>query len=110
MRRTLESQRPVAAGFQAWRWPVVDLQQGEDVAKLGLRRMKQLVDDGLEQPLEVAPLAASMLGQHTDEVLREVLGFDADRIRSLAEAGALGIRYGAKSPIASSPSNSKEST
>jgi succinate--hydroxymethylglutarate CoA-transferase len=29
------------------------------------------------------------LGQHTEEVLREVLGYDAARIASLREAGAI---------------------
>ncbi len=33
--------------------------------------------------------AAPALGQHTDEVLREVLGYDADRIAALHAAGAL---------------------
>ncbi|MEP4379383.1 MAG: CaiB/BaiF CoA-transferase family protein [Alphaproteobacteria bacterium] len=31
-----------------------------------------------------------LLGQHTDEVLREVLGYDDDRIANLRDAGAIG--------------------
>jgi crotonobetainyl-CoA:carnitine CoA-transferase CaiB-like acyl-CoA transferase len=31
-----------------------------------------------------------LLGQHTDEVLRDVLGYDADRITGLRESGAIG--------------------
>lgn len=38
----------------------------------------------------VPPVAAPMLGQHTDEVLREVLGYSEDRVRELRAAGALG--------------------
>jgi len=37
----------------------------------------------------VDPVAAPMLGQHTADVLADVLGFDADRISKLAEAGAI---------------------
>jgi crotonobetainyl-CoA:carnitine CoA-transferase CaiB-like acyl-CoA transferase len=38
------------------------------------------------------PVAAPDIGQHTGEVLREVLGVDEDRVRELAEAGAFGRR------------------
>lgn len=38
----------------------------------------------------VPPVAAPLLGQHTDEVLREVLGYSEDRVRELRAAGALG--------------------
>jgi formyl-CoA transferase len=31
------------------------------------------------------------LGEHTDEVLREVLGYDAGRISSLKTAGAFSV-------------------
>ena len=31
-----------------------------------------------------------LLGQHTDEVLRDVLGYDADKIAGLRESGAIG--------------------
>ena len=37
-----------------------------------------------------APTPAPSVGQHTDEVLREVLGYDEARIRALREQGALG--------------------
>jgi crotonobetainyl-CoA:carnitine CoA-transferase CaiB-like acyl-CoA transferase len=37
-----------------------------------------------------APTPAPSVGQHTDEVLREVLGYDEARIRELREKGALG--------------------
>ena len=36
------------------------------------------------------PTQAPSVGQHTDEVLREVLGYDEARIRELREKGALG--------------------
>jgi len=36
------------------------------------------------------PVGAPLLGQHTDEVLRDVLGYDAARIGSLRQAGAVG--------------------
>ena len=39
----------------------------------------------------VPPVAAPTLGQHGDEVLAEVLGYDAARIAQLRERGALGV-------------------
>jgi crotonobetainyl-CoA:carnitine CoA-transferase CaiB-like acyl-CoA transferase len=36
------------------------------------------------------PTKAPTVGQHTDEVLREVLGYDDARIAALREAGTLG--------------------
>ncbi len=41
-----------------------------------------------ESPIEYRG-APPLLGQHTDEVLTNVLGFDADRIADLREAGAI---------------------
>jgi crotonobetainyl-CoA:carnitine CoA-transferase CaiB-like acyl-CoA transferase len=38
------------------------------------------------------PVAAPDVGQHTDAVLRDLLGYDEDRIVRLAEAGAFGDR------------------
>jgi crotonobetainyl-CoA:carnitine CoA-transferase CaiB-like acyl-CoA transferase len=38
----------------------------------------------------VDPIAAPAVGQHTDEVIREILGYDEDRLARLAEAGAFG--------------------
>ena len=37
-----------------------------------------------------APAAAPRLGQHTEELLRELLGYDASRIASLRAAGTFG--------------------
>ena len=37
------------------------------------------------------PVAAPAVGQHTREVLREILGYDEERLGQLAEAGAFGI-------------------
>ena len=36
------------------------------------------------------PFKAPTVGQHTDEVLREVLGYDDDKLAALRDAGALG--------------------
>jgi crotonobetainyl-CoA:carnitine CoA-transferase CaiB-like acyl-CoA transferase len=36
------------------------------------------------------PERAPTVGQHTDQVLHEVLGYDADRVAELRAAGALG--------------------
>jgi crotonobetainyl-CoA:carnitine CoA-transferase CaiB-like acyl-CoA transferase len=38
----------------------------------------------------VDPVAAPAVGQHTDEVIREILGYDEDRLAYLSEAGAFG--------------------
>jgi crotonobetainyl-CoA:carnitine CoA-transferase CaiB-like acyl-CoA transferase len=38
----------------------------------------------------VDPIAAPAVGQHTEDVLREVLGYDDDRLGRLAEAGTFG--------------------
>ena len=38
----------------------------------------------------VDPVAAPMLGQHTNDVLRKTLGYDDARIAALAEAGVFG--------------------
>lgn len=52
--------------------------------------------DMLPFPLKVigetlpAPGMAPTVGEHTEALLRDVLGYDADRIRALREAGALG--------------------
>ena len=52
--------------------------------------------DEMPLPLRVAgeelpvPTHAPTVGQHTDEVLAEVLGYDAARVAALREAGALG--------------------
>lgn len=36
------------------------------------------------------PVCAPEVGQHTDEVIREILGYDEDRLARLSEAGAFG--------------------
>jgi crotonobetainyl-CoA:carnitine CoA-transferase CaiB-like acyl-CoA transferase len=38
----------------------------------------------------VDPVAAPAVGQHTREVLRDLLGYDDDRLARLAEAGTFG--------------------
>jgi crotonobetainyl-CoA:carnitine CoA-transferase CaiB-like acyl-CoA transferase len=38
----------------------------------------------------VDPVAAPRLGEHTGEVLRELLGFDEARLREAAHGGAFG--------------------
>jgi crotonobetainyl-CoA:carnitine CoA-transferase CaiB-like acyl-CoA transferase len=37
------------------------------------------------------PVAAPAVGQHTGEVIREILGYDEDRLTRLAKAGAFGV-------------------
>ena len=37
------------------------------------------------------PVAAPTVGQHTGEVIREILGYDEDRLARLSEAGAFGV-------------------
>jgi crotonobetainyl-CoA:carnitine CoA-transferase CaiB-like acyl-CoA transferase len=37
------------------------------------------------------PVAAPAVGQHTSEVIREILGYDGDRLARLSEAGAFGV-------------------
>ena len=50
----------------------------------------------IESPLSLSltpiidPVAAPLLGQHTNEVLRQKLGYDDDQIAKLAAAGAFG--------------------
>jgi crotonobetainyl-CoA:carnitine CoA-transferase CaiB-like acyl-CoA transferase len=39
-----------------------------------------------------SPRKAPTVGQHTERVLREVLGYDAERIERLGAAGAFGKR------------------
>jgi crotonobetainyl-CoA:carnitine CoA-transferase CaiB-like acyl-CoA transferase len=39
----------------------------------------------------VDPIAAPAVGQHTEDVLREVLGYDDDRLGRLAAAGTFGV-------------------
>jgi crotonobetainyl-CoA:carnitine CoA-transferase CaiB-like acyl-CoA transferase len=38
----------------------------------------------------VTPVAAPLLGQHTNEILRGTLGYDESRIAALGKAGAFG--------------------
>ena len=45
----------------------------------------QVVDGAIPTPTK-----APTLGQHTDEVLTKVLGYDGARITALRDAGALG--------------------
>ena len=51
----------------------------------------------IESPLNLGmtpvidPVAAPLLGQHTEEVLRKTLGYDDARIAALAEAGVFGM-------------------
>jgi len=45
---------------------------------------------GMELTPAVDPVAAPLLGQHTQEVLRKILGYHDNRIAALAAAGAFG--------------------
>ena len=46
----------------------------------------------------VDPVAAPTVGQHTDEVIREILGYDEDRLARLSEAGAFGDQQRPRAP------------
>jgi crotonobetainyl-CoA:carnitine CoA-transferase CaiB-like acyl-CoA transferase len=46
----------------------------------------------------VDPVAAPAVGQHTEEVIREILGYDEDRLAHLSEAGALGDQPRPRAP------------
>jgi crotonobetainyl-CoA:carnitine CoA-transferase CaiB-like acyl-CoA transferase len=58
--------------------------------------VSQLDAEELPFPLKVAdvempaPTKAPEVGEHTDEVLTEVLGYDPDRVAELRKSGALG--------------------
>ena len=45
----------------------------------------------------VDPVAAPAVGQHTEQVLRDLLGYDAERLAGLAQAGAFGADASEKS-------------
>src|SRR5512142_902972 len=45
----------------------------------------------------IDPVAAPLLGEHTQGVMRETLGYDEKRIAALAEKGAFGLRKAATS-------------
>ena len=65
-------------------------------ARLGFLPGEALGAEQLPSPLKLVdgelpvPQKAPTVGQHTDAVLRDVLGYDADRIAALREDGALG--------------------
>jgi crotonobetainyl-CoA:carnitine CoA-transferase CaiB-like acyl-CoA transferase len=46
----------------------------------------------------VDPVAAPSVGQHTGEVIREILGYSEDRLAELAEAGAFGGQSEPRAP------------
>ena len=47
------------------------------------------------------PVAAPAVGQHTGEVIREILGYDDDRLARLSEAGAFGVHTGVPAEVKS---------
>jgi crotonobetainyl-CoA:carnitine CoA-transferase CaiB-like acyl-CoA transferase len=51
----------------------------------------------------VDPVAAPAVGQHTEEVIREILGHDAARLAQLAEAGAFGDQAQSAAPAKFKP-------
>ena len=65
-------------------------------ARLGWIPAAELGADELPTPIKIVgselphPIPAPTVGQHTDEVLRDVAGYDDARIARLREAGALG--------------------
>ena len=64
--------------------------------RLGWIPTERLGADQLPSPVKVVggtlpvPTRAPELGEHTDEVLRDLLGWDDDRIAAARQAGALG--------------------
>ncbi len=80
-------------------WEIADAARSEQVAARGLVNEARHRSLGplpvVEQPVHFAgsargeAAAAPTLGEHTDEILREILGLDPDRIRALREAGAV---------------------
>jgi benzylsuccinate CoA-transferase BbsF subunit len=82
----------VASSASAWRDPQLR-ERGHWVAHVHTRQGDTLVE-GPRWRLSRTPPAvagpAPCLGEHTFEVLTEVLGYDADRIAELAAAEALG--------------------
>jgi crotonobetainyl-CoA:carnitine CoA-transferase CaiB-like acyl-CoA transferase len=46
----------------------------------------------------VDPVAAPAVGQHTDEVIRDILGYDEDRLMQLSQAGAFGDQRRPQAP------------
>ena len=40
----------------------------------------------------MAPVAAPLLGQHTGEVLHDLLGYDEARLQELSASGSIGVR------------------
>jgi crotonobetainyl-CoA:carnitine CoA-transferase CaiB-like acyl-CoA transferase len=65
-------------------------------ARLGWIARERLGAEQLPVPLKIVdadmplPTKAPEVGEHTDEILRDVLGYDADRIAQLRASGALG--------------------
>lgn len=49
---------------------------------------------GMSVTAVVDPVAAPLLGEHTESVMRETLGYGTDRIAALAEKGAFGRKGG----------------
>ena len=47
----------------------------------------------------VDPIAAPLLGQHSEVVLREVLGYDEARIETLAKSGTFGVKRAVSVPL-----------
>lgn len=65
--------------------------------RLGFLPASALGADELPNPIKIVgtnlptPSKAPTVGQHTAEVLRDVLGYDADKIRSMHESGAIAL-------------------
>jgi crotonobetainyl-CoA:carnitine CoA-transferase CaiB-like acyl-CoA transferase len=47
----------------------------------------------------VDPVAAPAVGQHTEEVIREILGYDEGQLAHLSEAGAFGDQSHASAKV-----------
>ena len=62
--------------------------EAESIALLDLAVLGEHPQHGVEQP--TPPAMAPTVGEHTDDVLGDVLGYDPEKIAALRDAGAFG--------------------
>ena len=87
----LSAAAATSTAVQQQNWSIAGLGQPADiviVASWVFNNARLLLMSQLGSPYD--PVAAPLLGEHTNEVLRKTLGYDEGRIAALAEAGAFG--------------------